>query len=112
MRHRLPSNATPSASERCDQPAELARVHAVELVAELLGQDLGVRAAARLADFDEARDIADERRVDVLIGPLDLRSGTFRGRPSLIVGEGRAADVRLVIVRRDVGDLGDVARQL
>ena len=59
---------------------------------------------------DEAADVADRRRVDVLVAPLDL--GDRRAVDAALVGERRPADVRLVVVGLRVGDLGDRSRQL
>ena len=82
---------------------------AVQLLAELLGAQLGVGLAAELA-HDEAHDVADDARVDVLVGA----AGAGRGRAvdAALVGERRSADVRLVVVGGDVGDLGHVTGQL
>ena len=80
----------------------------VELVAELLGPELRVGPAAELGD-DEPALVADDRRVDVLVAPLDL--GHRRAVDAALVGERRPADVRLVVGGRDVGDLGDAPRQ-
>ena len=85
-----------------------ASIDAVELVAELLGPELGVGPAAELAD-DEPALVADARRVDVLVAPLDLGHG--RAVDAALVGERRAADVGLVVVGRDVGDLGHAPRR-
>ena len=82
---------------------------AVELVAELLRPDPGVRLAAELAD-DEPALVADRRRVDVLVAPLDLRDR--RAVDAALVGERRPADVRLVVVRVLVGDLRDRPAEL
>ena len=48
--------------------------------------------------------------IDVLVAPLDL--GDRRAVDAALVGERGPADVRLVVVRRDVGDLGDGAREV
>ena len=50
------------------------------------------------------------RRLDVLVRLLDARGGG--AVDAALVGEGAGADVRLVRVGRDVGDLGHEARQL
>ena len=78
-------------------------------MAELLGTDRGVGPPAELGD-DEPPVVADRGRVDVLVAPLDL--GHRRAVDAALVGERRPPDVRLVVVRGDVGDLGDRARQL
>ena len=96
--------------ELLDQVREDLRVDdPLELVAQLLGPDPGVRPAAQLRD-DEPAGIADGGRVDVLVAPLDLGDGG--AVDAALVGECRSADVRLVVVRLLVGDLGDRARQL
>ena len=74
------------------------RVDAIELVAQLLGPELRVRPAAELAD-DEARDVADERRVDVLVGVLDLRRCRAMDAALRAKAGGRR---RLVIAGRDI----------
>ena len=92
-----PSNARPSVSSRLMSSESTRRVDdAVELVAELLGPDLGVRPAAELG-HDQPALVADGRRVDVLVAPLDLGDG--RAMDAALVGERRPADVRLVVVR-------------
>ena len=63
-------------------------------MAELLGPDLRVRPAAELGD-DEPALVADDRRVDVLVAPLDLGHGG--AVDAALVGERRPADVRLVV---------------
>src|SRR5687767_16009479 len=78
-------------------------------MAELLGPDAGVRLPTELAD-DEPAGVADEGWVDVLIAPLDLGDG--RAMDAALVGEGGPADIRLVVVRVLVGDLGDRAAEL
>ena len=65
-------------------------------MAELLGADRGVGPAAELGD-DQPPGVADGRRVDVLVAPLDLGHG--RAVDAALVGERGAADVRLVVVR-------------
>ena len=92
--------------ELLDELAELARIDdTLQLMAELLRAPLGVDAAAELADH-ESRLVADQRRVDVLVGVADLG----RGRPvdAALVGEGAGPDIRCVGVGRDVGDAGHV----
>ena len=98
------------ALELLDELAEdLGVDDAVELVAELLGADPGVRLAAQLAD-DEPALVADGGRVDVLVAPLDLRD---RGAvDAALVGERGPADIRLLVVRVDVGDLRDGPAEL
>ena len=78
------------------------------MLAELLGPKLGVGFAAELA-HDEPHNVADDARIDVLIGPIRLRNG--RAVDAALVRERRPADVRLVVVGGDVHDLRDVARQ-
>ena len=46
----------------------------------------------------------------MLVAPLDLGDGG--AVDAALVGERRAADVRLVVVRGEVGDLGDGPRQV
>ena len=100
----------PLVLELLDELRELARVDdALELVAELAGTDRGVGPAAELR-HDQPAGIPDQRRIDVLVAPLDLRDG--RAVDAALVGERRATDVRLVVVRGDVGDLGHGPRQL
>ena len=100
----------PLVLELLDELAEdLGVDDAVELVAELLRPDPGVRLAAELAD-DEPADVADGGRVDVLVAPLDLGHG--RAVDAALVGERRPADVRLVVVGVLVGDLGDRPAEL
>ena len=87
----------PVGLELLDQLGQRAGIdRAVEAVAELLGPELGVGPAAELAD-DQPALVADQGRVDVLVAPLDLGHG--RAVDPALVGEGRAADVRLVVVR-------------
>ena len=78
---------------------------AVHRQPELLGLHLDRRPAGHLAD-DEARAVADELRVDVLVGVLgpDDRADVQAG----LVGERRGADVRRLRVERPVEHLGDV----
>jgi hypothetical protein len=57
--------------ELLDELAEPRIDDTLQLVAELLRAPLGVDAAAKFAD-DEARLVADECRVDVLVGVADL----------------------------------------
>ncbi len=96
--------------ELLDELAQLARIDdTLQLVAELLRAPLGVDAAAELADH-EACLVADERRVDVLVGMAD--PGRRRAVDAALVGEGAGSDVRRVGVGRDVGDLGHVTREL
>ena len=84
--------------ELLDERRQLARVDdALELVAELLGPDRGVGPAAELRD-DQPAGVADRRRIDVLVAPLDLGDG--RAVDAALVRERRPADVRLVVVRR------------
>ena len=89
--------------------SSLASSDAVELVAQLARPDRRVGLAAQLRD-DEAPGVADRRRVHVLVAALDL--GHRRAVDAALVGERRPADVRLVVVGVDVGDLGDRPRQL
>ena len=95
--------------ELLDEPRQLARVDALELVPQLARPDGRVRPAAELGD-DEPAGVPDGARLDVLVRPLDLGDG--RPVDAALVGERRPADVRLVVVGREVGDLGDAARQL
>ena len=96
--------------ELLDQHGQLARVdRAVEAMAELLGPELGVGPPAELADHEPAL-VADADRVDVLVAPLHL--GDRRAVDPALVGERRPADVGLVVVRGDIGDLGHAPRQL
>ncbi len=77
----------------------------VERQAELLRLDLDRRPPGHLA-HDEAGAVADQLRVDVLVGvlgPLD-RTDVQAG----LVGERRGADVRRLRVERPVEHLGDV----
>ena len=98
----------PVGLELLDQLRQLARVDAFEPVAELLRPELRVRPPAELG-HDEPALVADVRRVDVLVAPLDL--GHRRAVDAALVGERRAPDVGLVVERGDVGDLGDAPRQ-
>ena len=59
---------------------------------------------------DQAPRVADGRRVDVLVRVLHLRHR--RAVDAALVGEGGPADVRLVVVGAEVGDLGDGAREI
>ncbi len=96
--------------ELLDQLRERARIdHAVELVAELLGAPSRVDAAAELGDH-QTRLVADKCRVDVLIGVPDARRG--RAVDAALVRERADADVRLVVVRHDVGHLRHEGGQL
>src|SRR5205085_324956 len=107
--HLCPLESEAVGLEALDQQAEGLRIDAVELVAELLGPQLRVRLAAELRN-DEARHVADERRFYVLIAALDL--GHRRAMDAALVGERRSPDVRLMVVRDDVDDLGDVPAEL
>ena len=71
-------------------------IDALELVAELLGADRDVGPAAELGD-DQPPGVADRGRIDVLVAPLDLGDGG--AVDAALVGERRAPDVRLVVVR-------------
>ena len=96
--------------ELLDELAQLARVDdPFQLMAELLRAPLGIDPPAELRD-DEAGLVADESRVDVLVRVPDL--GRRRPVHPALVGEGARADVGGVRVGRDVGDAGDVAREL
>ena len=105
-----PSNARPVVLQLLDQLAQLARVDALELVAQLAGPDLGVRLAAELA-HDEAA-----RRCRPRPGP---RAGSC-ARPWRRPRRGRRPCGRTRTGRRtagsrsgaDVGDLGDRAAEL
>jgi hypothetical protein len=91
--------------ELLDEVREDLRIdHAVQLVAELFRPDSRVRLAAQLR-HDEPADVANCRRVHVLVAPLDLGDGG--AVDAALVGEGRPADVGLVVVGLLVGDLGD-----
>ena len=95
--------------ELLDDLAQRLRIDAVELLAELLGPDLDVGLAAKLADH-ETHDVADDARVDVLVGAAG--AGRRGAVDAALVGERGPADVRLMVVRGDVDDLGDVAGHL
>ena len=66
-------------------------------------------AAAQLGD-QQAALVADERRVDVLVGALDLDHAV--GVVAGLVGEGAGADVGLLRPGRHVRDLADEVRDL
>ena len=96
--------------ELLDELAELARIDdALQLMAELLRAPLRVDAAAELAD-DEACLVADERRVDVLVGVRATLAVAAPCTPPLWA-KALAPDIGRVGVGRDVGDAGDVARR-
>ena len=78
-------------------------------MSELLGAALGVGPAAELR-HDQPRDVPDDPGIDVLIAAVDLQHR--RAVHSAFVCERGATDVRLVVVGRDVDDLGNVARKL
>ena len=100
-----PLEREPIGLELLDQLRQLARVDdALELMAELLGPDRDVGAPAELG-HDQPALVADRGRIDVLVAPLDLGHG--RPVDAALVGERGAPDVGLVVVGRDVGDLGD-----
>ena len=104
-----PSNASPWFSSSlivCESARGVD--DALEPMAELLGADARVRAAAELR-HDESALVADEPRVDVLVAALDL--GDRGAVDAALVRERGAADERLVLGRRDVRDLGDATRQ-
>ena len=93
------------ALELLDELAQDLRVdHAFELMAELLRPDSRVRPAAQLR-YDEPPDVTDRTRLDVLVAPLDLGDG--RAMNAALVGKCRAADIRLPVIRTEIGDLGD-----
>ena len=77
-------------------------------MAELLGPDARVGAAAELRDHEPAL-VADELGVDVLVAALDL--GHRGAVDAALVRERRAAHEGLVVGRRDVRDLGHAARE-
>ena len=78
---------------------------AVHRQAELVGLHLDRGPTGHLAD-DEPRAVADQLRIDVLVGVLgtDDRADVQAG----LVGERRRADVRRLRVERPVEHLGDV----
>jgi hypothetical protein len=89
--------------EALDERRQLPRVDALEARPELARPDRRVCPAAELRD-DEAALVADGARIHVLVAPLDLGHG--RAVDAALVSEGRAPDVRLPVVRGEVGDLG------
>ena len=90
------------------QPSRL-RVVTVELQTELTGLRQHV-AASRKLGYEHARLVANQRRVDVLVGVLVPE---HRGHvlPAL-VRERDLTDERLLQRQREVGDLGHSAREL
>jgi hypothetical protein len=95
--------------ELLDDLAQRLRIHAVELLSELLRPELRVGLAAELADH-QAHDVADHARIHVLVGAAG--PGRRRAVDAALVGERRPADIGLVVVGGDVDDLGHVAGHL
>src|SRR5712692_4582362 len=85
------------------------RVVAVELQSELAGLGEHVAAARQLGDQD-ARLVADQARVDVLIRVAMAQHSRYV--LSTLMGESAIADERLLEGQGEVGDLRDCPRQL
>ena len=79
----------------------------VELDAELLGLHRHAGPAAEVG-HEDARVVADDDRVDVLVGRAP-GAAQGRGVQAALVGERRRADVGVGVVRRQVDELGHVA---
>ena len=81
---------------------------AIEVDAEGLRLEDDVAAAGLVADEDGAL-VADDGRVDVLVGGGELTDGVHVR--AALVGEGRGADPRTARIGGEVGDAVDEARQ-